>query len=38
VRAVGSRAWVTNEWEHDGATSSGGRVLARLMDMAAWRA
>jgi pimeloyl-ACP methyl ester carboxylesterase len=33
-----TRVWVTNEWEHDGVTASGGRVLARLMDMAAGRA
>ncbi|MFG3052330.1 alpha/beta fold hydrolase [Kitasatospora sp. NPDC048239] len=39
ARAVGSlRAWVTNEWEHDGVTASGGRVLARLMDLASGRA
>lgn len=39
ARAVGAtQVWVTNEWEHDGATASGGRVLARLMDMAASRA
>ncbi|MGW7002409.1 alpha/beta fold hydrolase [Streptomyces sp. NPDC054933] len=39
ARSVGAlRAWVTNEWEHDGVTASGGRVLARLMDMAAGRA
>ncbi|MEV8099254.1 alpha/beta fold hydrolase [Kitasatospora sp. NPDC085879] len=38
ARSVGSlRAWVTNEWEHDGVTASGGRVLARLMDLAADR-
>ncbi|MFB7513297.1 alpha/beta fold hydrolase [Streptomyces sp. NPDC056144] len=39
ARHIGSaRAWVTNEWEHDGVHVSGGRVLARLMDMAAGRA
>ncbi|MFC8510017.1 alpha/beta fold hydrolase [Streptomyces sp. NPDC057411] len=39
VRAIGAaRAWVTNEWEHDGVSASGGRVLARLMDMTAGRA
>ncbi|MET9674554.1 alpha/beta fold hydrolase [Streptomyces sp. NPDC006482] len=39
ARHIGAaRAWVTNEWEHDGVASSGGRVLARLMDMAAGRA
>ncbi|MER5637289.1 alpha/beta fold hydrolase [Kitasatospora sp. NPDC002227] len=38
ARAVGGlRTWVTNEWEHDGVTASGGRVLARLMDLAAGR-
>ncbi|WP_145797750.1 alpha/beta fold hydrolase [Kitasatospora atroaurantiaca] len=38
ARSIGSlRAWVTNEWEHDGVTASGGRVLARLMDLAADR-
>ena len=36
--AVGNtRAWVTNEYEHDGSAISGGKVLARLMDMAAGR-
>jgi pimeloyl-ACP methyl ester carboxylesterase len=36
VRDVGNaRAWVTNEFEHDGLR--GGRVLERLMDMAAGR-
>ncbi|MFC4061321.1 alpha/beta fold hydrolase [Planomonospora corallina] len=36
--AVGNlRAWVTNEWEHDGVRVSGGRVLARLMDMVSGR-
>ncbi|MEU9126170.1 alpha/beta fold hydrolase [Streptomyces sp. NPDC048506] len=39
AREVGaSRVWVTNEWEHDGVSASGGRVLARLMDLAAGRA
>ncbi|KPC58458.1 alpha/beta fold hydrolase [Streptomyces chattanoogensis] len=39
AREVGAtRAWVTNEWEHDGVHVSGGRVLARLMDLAAGRA
>ncbi|WP_354644830.1 alpha/beta fold hydrolase [Kitasatospora camelliae] len=38
ARTVGSlRTWVTNEWEHDGVTASGDRVLARLMDLAAGR-
>ncbi|MEU3693659.1 alpha/beta fold hydrolase [Streptomyces narbonensis] len=39
ARRIGaSRVWVTNEWEHDGVAASGGRVLARLMDLAAGRA
>ncbi|MFG2985446.1 alpha/beta fold hydrolase [Streptomyces sp. NPDC048258] len=39
AREVGAtRVWVTNEWEHDGVTASGGRVLSRLMDLAAGRA
>lgn len=39
ARKIGTaRAWVTNEWEHDGLTASGDRVLARLMDLAAGRA
>ncbi|MEY9930531.1 pimeloyl-ACP methyl ester carboxylesterase [Catenulispora sp. GP43] len=38
LHTLGSaRAWVTNEWEHDGVSASGGAVLARLMDMAAGR-
>ncbi|MEU8890814.1 alpha/beta fold hydrolase [Streptomyces sp. NPDC048442] len=38
ARAVGAtRTWVTNEWEHDGVSASGGRVLGRLMEMAAGR-
>nr|BFE99084.1 hypothetical protein GCM10020241_07600 [Streptoalloteichus tenebrarius] len=38
ARSVGAlRAWITNEWEHDGVRASGDRVLSRLMDMAAGR-
>ncbi|MDH6576561.1 alpha/beta fold hydrolase [Kitasatospora sp. MAP5-34] len=34
-RAVqGLRAWVTNEWEHDGLRASGGQVLDHLIKMA----
>jgi pimeloyl-ACP methyl ester carboxylesterase len=29
----GLRAWVTNEWEHEGLRISGGKVLARLIAM-----
>ncbi|MCK1797023.1 alpha/beta hydrolase [Streptomyces sp. XM4193] len=38
ARVGAARAWVTNEWEHDGVNASGGRVLARLMDMNSGRA
>ncbi|MFF2780946.1 alpha/beta fold hydrolase [Streptomyces sp. NPDC058052] len=39
ARRIGAaRVWVTNEWEHDGLAASGGRVLARLMEMTAGRA
>ncbi|MGW4164730.1 alpha/beta fold hydrolase [Streptomyces sp. NPDC004788] len=39
AREVGAtRVWVTNEWEHDGISASGGRVLARLTELAAGRA
>jgi pimeloyl-ACP methyl ester carboxylesterase len=31
------RTWVTNEYEHNGLRASDGKVLARLMDMAAGR-
>jgi pimeloyl-ACP methyl ester carboxylesterase len=30
---AGLRAWVTNEWEHDGLRVSGGKVLGRLIAM-----
>ena len=29
----GLRAWVTNEYEHDGLRVDGGRVLGRLLDL-----
>ncbi|KAA2261057.1 alpha/beta hydrolase [Solihabitans fulvus] len=36
ARAVGNvRAWVTNAWEHDGISASGGEVLDRLIRLAA---
>ncbi|SEB89080.1 alpha/beta fold hydrolase [Streptomyces sp. TLI_105] len=39
AREVGAtHAWVTNEWEHDGVSASGGRVLDRLMALAAGHA
>jgi hypothetical protein len=34
----GLRAWVTNEYEHDGLRADGGRILGRLIDMARGRA
>ncbi|KJS60535.1 alpha/beta fold hydrolase [Streptomyces rubellomurinus] len=35
ARAVrGLRAWITNEWEHDGLRLSGGKVLDRLIKLA----
>ncbi|MBF8185333.1 alpha/beta fold hydrolase [Nonomuraea sp. K274] len=33
-----TRVWLTGEYQHDGLRVSDGRVLARLMDMAAGRA
>ncbi len=34
ARYVGNaRAWVTNEYEHDGIRADGARILGRLMDM-----
>jgi hypothetical protein len=38
ARRVGNvRAWVTNEFEHDGLRADSARVLGRLMDMRAGR-
>ena len=38
ARRVGNvRAWVTNEFEHDGLRKDASRVLGRLMDMRAGR-
>ncbi|MEW9555319.1 alpha/beta fold hydrolase [Nonomuraea sp. NPDC050783] len=38
VARVGNmRAWVTNEYEHDGLAASGGAVLEHLLDMIAGR-
>lgn len=33
----GARVWLTNEYEHNGLRVDGGRILGRLMDMAAGR-
>ena len=30
----GLRMWLTNEYEHDGLTFDGARVLGRLLDLA----
>ncbi len=37
-RIRGLRLWLTNEYEHDGLTADGGRVLGRLLDLARGRA
>jgi pimeloyl-ACP methyl ester carboxylesterase len=37
-RVRGLRAWVTNEFEHDGLRVAGDRVLGRLIDLARGRA
>ena len=37
ARVGNVRAWVTNEYEHDGLRADGPRVLGRLMDMRAGR-
>ena len=34
TRIRGLRPWITNEYEHDGLTVDGGRVLGRLLDLA----
>jgi pimeloyl-ACP methyl ester carboxylesterase len=34
----GLRAWVTNEYEHDGLRADGERILGRLIDLARGRA
>jgi hypothetical protein len=33
TRVANVRTWVTNEYEHDGLSASGGAVLERLLDM-----
>jgi len=38
VRVGSTRAWVTNEFEHNGLRADGERVLGRLIDMARGRA
>ena len=34
----GLRAWVTNEYEHNGLRADGDRVLGRLIDLVRGRA
>jgi pimeloyl-ACP methyl ester carboxylesterase len=34
----GLRPWLTNEYDHDGLRSDGGRILGRLLDLARGRA
>ena len=34
----GTRAWVTNEYEHNGLRADGERVLGRLIDLVRGRA
>jgi hypothetical protein len=34
-RIGNSSVWITNEWEHDGGSASGGAVLDRLIKLAA---
>jgi pimeloyl-ACP methyl ester carboxylesterase len=37
-RIRGLRAWITNEYEHNGLRADGGRILGRLIDLARGRA
>ena len=37
-RIGGMRAWITNEYEHNGLRADGGRILGRLIDLARGRA
>ena len=37
ARISGLRMWLTSEYEHDGLTASGGKVLDRLLDLARGR-
>ena len=34
----GARAWITNEYEHNGLRVDGSRILGRLIDLARGRA
>jgi hypothetical protein len=37
-RIRGLKAWVTNEYQHDGLRADGDRILGRLIDLARGRA
>jgi len=37
-RVRGLRAWVTNEYAHDGLRADGERILGRLLDLVRGRA
>jgi len=37
-RVRGLRAWVTNEYAHDGLRADGERILCRLLDLVRGRA
>jgi len=38
AQVLGLRAWVTNEYEHNGLRADGARILGRLIDMTRGRA
>jgi pimeloyl-ACP methyl ester carboxylesterase len=38
ARTRGLRAWITNEYDHNGLRVDGERILARLIDLARGRA
>ena len=38
AKVRGLKAWVTNEYEHNGLRADGGRILGRLIDLARGRA
>ena len=38
ARIRGARAWITNEYQHNGLRADGQRILGRLIDLARGRA
>ena len=38
LRVRGLRAWITNEYAHNGLRADGERIMGRLLDMARGRA